>query len=72
MRFYRFSSGGSLIVAVAGPAASMAPVVLVVYLTRFGSELLAAKIATVLALIAHAYLSSLHFAGRKYDNVSST
>ena len=39
----------------------------IIYLTRFNSDLLAAKLVSVLALTALAYLGSLHFAGRKFE-----
>jgi hypothetical protein len=60
-------SGGSLITAVIGLALCSLPGVVIIFLTRFNSELLAAKIASVLALTALAYLGSLHFAGRKFE-----
>jgi hypothetical protein len=43
------------------------PGVAIIYLTRFNSELLAAKLVSVLALTTLAYLGSLHFAGRKFE-----
>jgi hypothetical protein len=67
MRFYRMESGGSLIMAVIGLMLCSLPGVVIILLTRFNSELLAAKIASVLALTALAYLGSLHFAGRKFE-----
>jgi hypothetical protein len=67
MRFYRMESGGSLIMAVMGLALCSLPCVAIILLTRFNSRLLAAKIASVLALMALAYLGSLHFAGRKFE-----
>ena len=67
MRFYRDSGGGSLFDAIIGMALCSLPGVAIIYLTRFNSELLAAKIASILALTALAYLGSLHFAGRKFE-----
>jgi hypothetical protein len=67
MRFYRMESGGSLITAMMGLALCSLPFVAIVLLTRLNSELLAAKIASILALTALAYLGSLHFAGRKFE-----
>jgi hypothetical protein len=43
------------------------PGVAIIYLTRFNSGLLAAKLISVLALTALAYLGSLYFAGRKFE-----
>ena len=67
MRFYRMESGGSLITAIIGLALCSIPCVVIILLTRFNSELLAVKIASVLALTALAYLGSLHLAGRKFE-----
>jgi hypothetical protein len=67
MRFYRESGGGSLVDAIIGMALCSSPGVAIIYLTRFNSELLAAKLISVLALTALAYLGSLHFAGRKFE-----
>lgn len=67
MRFYHPTSGGSLIVAIACQVICSIPGVLIIYLTRFNSNLLAAKLVAVLSLTALAYLASLHFAGRKFE-----
>ena len=67
MRFYRMESGGSLIMAVIGLTLCSLPGVVIIFLIRFNSELLAAKSASVLALMALVYLVSLHFAGRKFE-----
>jgi hypothetical protein len=67
MRFYRDSGGGSLFDALIGITLCSLPGVAIIYLTRFDSELLAAKIASLLALTALVYLGSLHFAGRKFE-----
>jgi hypothetical protein len=67
MRFYRDSGGGSLFDALIGMTLCSLPGVAIIYLTRFNSELLAAKIASLLALMALVYLVSLHFAGRKFE-----
>jgi hypothetical protein len=67
MRFYRESGGGSLVDAIIGMALCSSPGVAIIYVTRFDSELLAAKIIFILALTALAYLGSLHFAGRKFE-----
>jgi hypothetical protein len=66
-RFYRMESGGSLITAMMGLALCSLPFVAIVLLTRLNSELLAAKIASILTLTALAYFGSLHFAGRKFE-----
>lgn len=67
MRFYRMESGGSLITAMIGLALCSIPCVVIILLTRLNSELMAVKIASVLALTALAYLGSLHLAGRKFE-----
>jgi hypothetical protein len=67
LRFYRMESGGSLFMAMFGLMLCSLPGVVIILLTRLNSELLAAKIAAVLALTALAYLGSLHFAGRKFE-----
>jgi hypothetical protein len=67
MRFYRFASGGSLIVEMTGLALCSLPGVAIIYLTRFKPELLVVKVVIVLALTALAYLGSLRFAGRKFE-----
>src|SRR5262245_2011350 len=67
MRFYRFTSGGSPIVAMAGLVVGTTPGIVIVYPTRSNSELLVAKIISVLSLTTLAYLGSLHFAGRKFE-----
>jgi hypothetical protein len=67
MRFYRDSGGGSIFDALIGLMLCSLPGVAIIYLTRFNSELLAAKLVSVLALTALAYLGSLHYAGRKFE-----
>lgn len=67
MRFYHSTSGGSLIVAVACMVFCSLPGVVIIYLTRFNSNLLAAKLVAVLSLTTLAYLASLHFGGRKFE-----
>jgi hypothetical protein len=67
MRFYRMESGGHVIEGLIGLTLGSLPGAVIVYLTRFNSELLAAKIVSVLSLTALAYLGSLHFAGRKFE-----
>ncbi len=67
MRFYHTTSGGSLIVGLAGMVLCSLPGVVIIYLTRFNSNLLAAKFVAVLSLTTLAYLGSLHFAGRKFE-----
>ena len=67
MRFYRESGGGSIFDALIGMTLCSLPGVAIIYLTRFNSELLAAKIASLLALTALVYLGSLHFGGRKFE-----
>jgi hypothetical protein len=67
MRFYRESGGGSLFDALIGMTLCSLPGVAIIYLTLFNSEFLAAKLFSVLALTALAYLGSLHFAGRKFE-----
>jgi ABC-type transport system involved in cytochrome c biogenesis ATPase subunit len=67
MRFYRETGGGSVFDALIGMTLCSLPGVAIIYLTRFNSELLAAKIASLLALTALVYLGSLHFAGRKFE-----
>jgi hypothetical protein len=67
MRFYRATSGGSVIVAIAGLVFCSFPGVVIIYLTRFNSELLAVKLVSILALTTLVYLGSLHFAGRKFE-----
>ena len=67
MRFYQLDSGGPLIEGLIGMALGSLPGAVIVYLTRFNSELLVVKIASVLALTTLAYLGSLHFAGRKFE-----
>ena len=67
MRFYRETGGGSLFDALIGMTLCSLPGVAIIYLTLFNSKLLAAKLASVLALTALAYLGSLHFAGRKFE-----
>jgi hypothetical protein len=60
-------SGGSLITAMLGLALCSLPFVAIIILTRLNSELLAAKIASILGLTALAYLGSLSIAGRKFE-----
>jgi hypothetical protein len=60
-------SGGSLITAMMGLALCSLPFVAIILLTRMNSELLAAKIASILAMTALAYLGSLHFAASKFE-----
>ncbi len=67
MRFYRETGGGSLFDAIIGLTLCSLPGVAIIYLTQFNSELLAAKLVSVLALTALAYLGSLYFAGRKFE-----
>jgi hypothetical protein len=67
MRFYRDTGGGSIFDALIGMTLCSLPGVAIIYLTRFNSELFAAKIASLLALTALAYLGSLHFAGRNFE-----
>lgn len=67
MRFYQAAFGGSLIVAVIGWTLCSLPGAVIIYLTRFNQELLAAKLISVLALTTLAYLGSLRFAGRKFE-----
>jgi hypothetical protein len=67
MRFFRFASGGSLIVGITGLVFCSLPGVVIIYLTRFNSEFLAAKLAAVLSLMALTYFGSLQFAGRKFE-----
>jgi len=67
MRFYRETGGGSIFDALIGMTLCSLPGVAIIYLTRFNSELLAAKLVSVLALTTLAYLVSLHFAGRKFE-----
>ncbi len=67
MRFYRATSGGSLIVGVIGWTLCSLPGVVIIYLTRLNPELLAAKLVSVLSLTTLAYLGSLHFGGRKFE-----
>jgi hypothetical protein len=50
-----------------GLALCSLPCVVIIFLTQFNSKLLAAKIASILALTALAYIGSLHFAGRKFE-----
>jgi len=67
MRFYRETGGGSLFDALIGMTLCSLPGVAIIYLTQFNSDLLAAKLISVLALTAIAYLGSLHYAGRKFE-----
>ncbi|MBO0863052.1 MAG: hypothetical protein J2P21_32070 [Chloracidobacterium sp.] len=67
MRFYRETGGGSLFDALIGMTLCSLPGVAIIYLTRFNPKLLAAKIASLLALTALSHLCSLHFAGRKFE-----
>ena len=67
MRFYRDTGGGSIFDALIAMTVCSLPGVAIIYLTRFNSELLAVKIASLLALTALVYLGSLHFAGRKFE-----
>ncbi|MGH9752915.1 MAG: ABC-2 transporter permease [Blastocatellia bacterium] len=67
MIFYRETGGGSLIDAIIGMTLCSLPGIAIIYLTRFNSELLAAKIISILALTTLAYLGSLHFAGKKFE-----
>jgi len=67
MRFYRMESGGPLIEGLIGLALGSLPGVVIIYLLQFNSKLLAAKLVSVLALTALAYVGSLHFAGRKFE-----
>jgi hypothetical protein len=67
MRFYQFTSGGSAIVAIACHVFCSLPGVVIIYMTRFNSEILAAKLVAVLSLTTLAYLASLYFAGRKFE-----
>jgi hypothetical protein len=67
MRFYRDTGGGSIFDALIGMTLCSLPGVAIIYLTQFNSELLAAKLVSVLALTAFVYLVSLHFAGRKFE-----
>ncbi|HKQ75379.1 MAG TPA: hypothetical protein VJ810_16890 [Blastocatellia bacterium] len=67
MRFYRETGGGSLFDAIIGMTLCSLPGVAIIYLTHFNSELLVAKLVSILALTALAYLGSLHFAGRKFE-----
>ncbi len=67
MRFYRMENGGSIIAGLACLVFCSLPGAVIIYLTRFNSNLLAAKVGAILSLIALAYLGSLHFAGRKFE-----
>jgi hypothetical protein len=67
MRFYRMESGGSLITAIIGLTLCSFPGAVIILLTRLGSEWLAAKISVVLALMALAYIRSLHIAGKRFE-----
>jgi len=67
MRFYRETGGGSIFDALIGMTLCSLPGVATIYLTRFNSDLLAAKLVSVLALTTFVYLVSLHFAGRKFE-----
>jgi hypothetical protein len=67
MRFYRDTGGGSIFDALIGMTVCSLPGVAIIYLTQFNSELLAAKLVSILALTTLVYLVSLHFAGRKFE-----
>ena len=67
MRFYRATSGGSLIVSVTGLVLGSLPGVVIIYLARFSPGLLAVKVISVLSLTTLAYLGSIHLAGRKFE-----
>ena len=57
----------SLLLVRIGMTLRSLPGVAIIYLTRFNSELLAAKLVSVLALTTLVYLVSLHLAGRKFE-----
>jgi hypothetical protein len=69
MRFYRETGGGSVFDALIGMTLCSLPGVAIIYLTQFNSDLLAAKLVSVLALTTLVYLVLLHFAGRKFERV---
>jgi hypothetical protein len=70
MLFYRFSSSNAPITALLGVSIGSVPGVgvMVLFLRRSGSPLSALGIPVILLLVVAAYLASLHYAGRSFED----